>query len=103
MSSDVSFTLCSGSYMSQEANTFDHSWLSSTRSDFKRLYAEDEEGEDPEDHHDDRVVALDPKPRIRLLAAEGEGKAALEGLAHGFYIVKVTAADGTVNAFSIAR
>lgn len=38
-----------------------------------------------------------------ILAAEGEGKAALEGLAHGFYIVKVTAADGTVNAFSIAR
>ena len=45
MSSDVSFTLCSGSYMSQEANTFDNSWHSSTRSEFKRLYAEDEEGE----------------------------------------------------------
>lgn len=45
MSSDVSFTLCSGSFISQEANTFDNSWLSSTRSDFKRLYAEDEDGE----------------------------------------------------------
>ena len=44
MSSDVSFTLCSGSYVSQQVNTFDNSWLSSTRSDFKKLYPEDEEG-----------------------------------------------------------
>lgn len=44
MSSDVSFTLCSGSYISQQANTFDNSWLSSTRSDFKRLYPEEEDG-----------------------------------------------------------
>ena len=44
MSSDVSFTLCSGSYVSQQVNTFDNSWLSSTRSDFKKLYPEEEEG-----------------------------------------------------------
>lgn len=43
MSEGVTFTLCSGSFISETANTFDNSWLSSTRSDFKRLYAEDEE------------------------------------------------------------
>ena len=38
-----------------------------------------------------------------IAVAKGLGKQTLSGLEKGFYIVKVTAADGSTRAFSIAR
>lgn len=57
----------------------------------------------------DEVKAIDDNSLVEVFGingvavAKGQGLATLAGLAKGYYVVKVTAANGTVRTFSIAR
>lgn len=77
MGSDLTFTLCSSSFLSEKTNQFDNKWLASTRSDFKSLYADEEDGSSQSTGRKDldflnaknsEVKERKPVPRFRINA-----------------------------------
>ena len=78
MGSDISFTLCSGSYLSEKTNVFDNKWLASTRSDFKGLYGDGKDASSSEstgrkdldflNAKNSEVKERKPVPRFRINA-----------------------------------